>query len=180
MGTYVGIDPSEGMLRVARSKFPNHNHHFFVGTAEKLNLSLCSIGTRFDAAVSLFGPYSYITDERRLWIAAGELSDALKPSGTIFLITYARPPIVRRQRSLYDPDHIQRFTRAWSRSDLIRAFMYAGFRDIVVRGFSDATWGSNRLARIWNYHNAESRLLGDLFPDRFAYFITTARKPKCQ
>jgi SAM-dependent methyltransferase len=76
---YVGVDISEGMLKVGRAKHPEYE--FVQADMTSLPFGDCS----FDAAISLFGPPSYCPS---LVAVKEETYRILRPGGVYFLMLY--------------------------------------------------------------------------------------------
>lgn len=76
---YVGADISDGMLKVARRKHPEHE--FVQADMTELPFGDAS----FDAAISLFGPPSYCLS---LAAVRQEIYRLLRPGGVYFLMLY--------------------------------------------------------------------------------------------
>lgn len=124
---YHGLDLSEGMLKRAREKYPDHT--FAQGDLEWTDP--VEIG-RADWVVSLFDPLNYIGDVPQF---ARRLHAHMRP-GARFFVMGGRPRIREK------PSHIlgggSDFYRSWFEGgELQRAFASAGFRLVFERGFAE-------------------------------------------
>ena len=93
-GEVIGIDPSEGMLAVAKKKLPMHP--FIVGEAAKLPLE----DAQCDVVSIAYGIRNVVAIEAAL----GEFFRVLKPGGTLLILEFLRPArqgMMNRLSSLY-------------------------------------------------------------------------------
>lgn len=92
-GTFqcVGVDPSEGMLRIARRKLPRI--HFVPGRMETLDL-----GMKFDALTCLFSAIAYVRTERDLRRTLRNFAAHLRPGGVAIVEPWLTPSVYRTGR----------------------------------------------------------------------------------
>jgi demethylmenaquinone methyltransferase / 2-methoxy-6-polyprenyl-1,4-benzoquinol methylase len=145
----VGIDLSEGMLRVARKKFPNIHKdttvEFIKGDSENLPFD----DNQFDAETVAFGVRNFENTLKGLC----EMNRVLKPDGKIVVLEFSRPSafpfrniyqfyfkhllprlgrLVSKDKEAYTylPESVNSFPE---REDFIGIMENAGFRDCKVR-----------------------------------------------
>lgn len=133
---YLGIDPSHGMLEVARERWPDHR--FEGGYAEMLAYE---VGTcRASALVGLFGPYNYAQSDLAFWEAAR----VLRPGGVLFLVCYSASR-ARYGDYICGLDHLPPLWTADGLRNQIAPSPW--WQDVRVWGMSSRPW--HRLASVW-------------------------------
>lgn len=166
---YVGIDPSSGMLDVARRKFPSHT--FVKSTAECPRLPY---DEPFDSVVSLYGSFSYVLDPI---LAVHEMSRLLRPGGRLFIMS-CTPVHERRETYVMNKMGIK-VERRFYEEDQIRRLFSHEFEDIQVQGFG---WLIDKIPHVmpqWMFHlamTAEMETIGRSLPDLCCYNIVSARR----
>lgn len=123
---YVGVDPSSGMLKVARRRFPEHR--FICQPIEAPGL-LFETGQGYDLVMSIFGSFSHFMDPVR---AIGAMARLLHPSGTVFVLTYGLSWSPVR----YQVDRA--VCRRWSAAEILPAFE-PYFTELRTSGLSAAS-----------------------------------------
>ena len=148
-GRIVGIDLSEGMLRVARKKFPNNygdtTIEFIKGDSENLPFD----DNQFDAETVAFGVRNFENTIKGL----SEMNRLLKPGGKIVVLEFSRPSsfpfrniyqfyfkhllprfgrLVSKDKEAYTylPESVNTFPE---REEFTGIMEKAGFRDCKVR-----------------------------------------------
>ena len=169
---YLGVDPSQGMVEIAREKHPLNN--FAVASAEDLS----SIEDEsFDSVVSLFGPLNYSQDLPK---SLSETFRALKPGGKFMHMFYAK----RRSGKTYILGGSQDVEVSYyDKDELVAAFSEESldieFFDVFgMTGLLEAFRGrSSRLESMATVVGwLESYVFGKALPNSFQYLMVVGIK----
>jgi len=123
---YVGLDVSTGMLEHARYAYPRAMFH--VGSVEAIPL----VDESVDAAVSLFGPLSYVAAPVR---ALSEIRRVLRPNAPAFLMVYA-PGWYGTNCGVMGETDLNTAPAAWTPWQAKQRMGMAGFNNVRVSAFS--------------------------------------------
>jgi len=131
---YLGIDISEGMLAVAKKKFPGGTFQL----CDMADMRPLGIPRDFDRVVSTFGSFSYCFHPQ---MAADQMMRALKPGGRLFLMAFTR-------RYLTRPTHVA--ADIW-----FKPYTEIELRRLFPRLENKKVWGLN-----WISGKVAPRLMG--------------------
>lgn len=166
--SYVGLDPSGGMLARARAKHPDHD--FGYGVCERLDRVE---DQSVDNLICLYGSFSYCLDPAS---AEEEFYRVLRPGGKLLIMACGLPHAKRKSYLMSRVGHeIERklYTEARLR------YLFESWIDVDVVGFG---WLIDKIplsAPGWLFHSAmalELETIGRRFPDACSYQIITARR----
>ena len=169
---YLGLDPSSGMLEIAREKYPRHI--FFNGVGDDIP---CASNGHFDSVVSLFGPMNYSKYPARI---VAETHRVLRPGGRFFHMVYTPN---RMDISYIIGEGEEDLYRKFFTNDSLRSYFqdakkFTRLKTIGVTNKLEAFRGESahyaRFARFVGW--AEINTLGRLNPDAFQYIIITGTK----
>jgi ubiquinone/menaquinone biosynthesis C-methylase UbiE len=122
---YVGVDPSSGMLEVARSKYPEHT--FVQSSAEHMQHLE---DESFDNIVSLFGPINYAQSPDDITYETWRL---LRSGGQFLHMIYSES----RSGKNYILDGIDHYHKFYTRAEAMSLFGVSGeFKDVKIFGFT--------------------------------------------
>ncbi len=162
---YVGVDISNGMLSVARHKFPRHT--FLQGDmADLSSLPDCS----FDSIVSLFASFAYAAEPERV---VAEIQRVLAPGGRFLVMTLG---VRHRRRTPYTVEALGMLVpwRLWRAADLRRQF--ARFDDVRVYGthaLIDGWLAAKPATTTYACLAVEAATVGRALPRSCRYLIVT-------
>lgn len=168
---YLGIDPSQGMLSVARERWPDHD--FRRSYAETLVSEVGVAGAT--ALIGMFGPYNYAQPD----LAFPEAARVLRPGGRLFLVCLS----VSRGKFGESCGGDALMPPLWTAIGLrarLEEIDMPWWTDVRVWGFSARWWwklgerwrGSAR--RLADLARLDSATLGILRPDARRYLVATA------
>ena len=127
--TYLGIDPSAGMVKQARAKFHSSPpRRFVVNTAEQ---GVWDVSADFYDVTTALWAFSYFEDQMK--VLAG-MKRALRPRGRAFVHAYTRRYIKRASYVLGGRMDGTQF-RPWTADALKIALLSSGFKEVNVVGF---------------------------------------------
>lgn len=166
---FVGIDPSIGMLKRAKAKFPQHEWR--LGTAEFPDLPK---DEPFDSIVSLYGSFSYSLEPE---LAVDEMAALLRPGGKIFIMACSTGHKVRKSYIMNKVGiHVE---RRLYRADQLRRLFEPHFENVQIQGFGWVLDHIPHSAPDWLFHavmQTEMETVGRWSPDRCCYQVLTATK----
>jgi ubiquinone/menaquinone biosynthesis C-methylase UbiE len=153
---YVGLDISEGMLSVARSKFPTHR--FIQGDMSAIPLPDTSV----DSVVSLFGSFSYCLTPHR---CVEEINRVLRPGGRVVVMALG-------QRYMTRKSHVAPMLPFWTYTARQLRHLFSPIGQVTVRGVN---WQIERLP-YRGYARLEHQTISRFFPDACYFLIVEVRK----
>ena len=168
---YVGIDPSIGMLEVAREKYPDH----VFGHCAAENMHVIDLEEEsFDNAISLFGPINYSKTPDDVIF---ETSRLLKPGGQFLHMLYSK----KRKGKTYILDGSDRYPTLYNYSEVADMFDTDEFTDVrifgltgVLENFRGASVSLETVATAFGW--VEILTAGIIKPDLFQYLMVTGVK----
>jgi len=98
---YAGLDVSEGMLTVARRKFPNH--HFVQASMDNIPFG----DAEFDRVICLFGGISYVKSHH-LSATIREIFRVLRAGGRLFIMAYGKAHYCKKEDYILHDQKIER------------------------------------------------------------------------
>lgn len=159
---YFGLDISESMLDISKSKFPKH--FFFKGNMSNMPFE----DNSFDSVISLFGSFSYSLNHSK---TVQEIERVLKPNGKFFVMIYGRK-YSSRESYILNKFHITSPATFFNHKEI--KSLFSRFNKKKIFGI---TWFSDFLSKYLSprfikfIFNLEHRLFSSFFPDNF-YFLT--------
>ena len=123
---YVGLDVSPGMMELARIAYPRATFH--LGDVENIPL----VDDCMDAAVSLYGPLSYVKRPVR---ALAEIHRVLRRDAPAFLMVYA-PGWYQTNCGVMGDTDLQTSPAAWTVWQAKHRMSMAGFVNVRLSAFS--------------------------------------------
>ena len=163
---YIGLDPAQKMLEIAKAKFPGAR--FVQACCESMpNIETESV----DSVTSIFGSFSYVTKPDE---AVQEIYRVLKPGGSIFIMAYGP---AHKGGSVLPDASIRLLGKLWNSPGLETLFA-SQFSDAKIVGIGAA----NRLLDVLGPQQGaqlidlESQVTDPSYRDECRWLIVTARK----
>ena len=161
---YLGVDISNGMLDVAREKFPDRDFRWGDMGA------LPPLSHQFGAVVSIFGSFSHCVDPPAAVKCA---YDALRPGGLLFYVLHT--PRGRDRVHITNGSILKAYTTAQA------LHLFSPFKDVLVTGFNtlvDQSLTHNEdVDQLVSWLRVERFTVGRFFPDQGYFLIVEGTKP---
>lgn len=164
---YFGLDISESMLEISKSKFPKH--FFFKGNMSNMPFE----DNSFDSVISLFGSFSYSLNHSK---TVQEIERVLKPNGKYFIMVYGTK-YQKRESYILNQFKINSPAKFFKGNELKNLFH--DFGNVKIFGM---TWFSELVSKHFSYsltkiyHFLETKILGSIIPGRMFFLIIHENK----